>query len=77
MNSQNDFQALNHYRIIWGIILVMALLFCIPLSFHLIVYNLFGVKKIDGGFLFISRLCYWLILLITWMYVIKIEKQDF
>jgi membrane protease YdiL (CAAX protease family) len=73
MNIIENIEAPKKSVIVWGILLVLALLFAISTGFHRIAFP--GNQQISETSLIISRLLYWLTLLIIWQYAVKIEKQ--
>lgn len=58
-----------------GILFLLLLLFLFSLLGSQSVLNLFGLSKVNTTIFFISRLLYWLVLLLVWFYSIKVEKQ--
>ncbi|HLK30113.1 MAG TPA: type II CAAX endopeptidase family protein [Puia sp.] len=80
-NNQNqtdieeNVQRPDRFVIVWGIFLTMVLLLCLPVAVHLVAFKILGLNKANGTALFISRMCYWVILLIVALYSTKVEKQ--
>src|SRR5690242_3790358 len=58
-----------------GVILILALLFSISFGGKSLLTNTFGMTDNTGSVLFTTRIFYWLVLLLTWLYAFKIEKQ--
>ena len=58
-----------------GSISILLFLFIFPLFFSPGVLELFGVYRINGTLLFISRLLYWVGLALLYLYCVKVEKQ--
>jgi membrane protease YdiL (CAAX protease family) len=59
-----------------GIIAILFLLFLISLISLSPFLHLLGLSQINGTILFITRILYWLCLLLLWFYSTRIEKQD-
>jgi membrane protease YdiL (CAAX protease family) len=65
----------NRFILLSGIILTMVILFSISLAGSKPVLKLFSLTKVNGSLFFVSRLCYWIVLLLILIYTIKVEKQ--
>src|SRR5664279_895252 len=61
--------------ILTGIVSVLLLLFLLSFTNSSPFLHLMGLSKINGTIFFISRMLYWVCLLLVWLYSIKIEKQ--
>jgi membrane protease YdiL (CAAX protease family) len=59
-----------------GIMVMLLLLFLVSLLGSPVVFHQFGLSKINAGYFFVSRLLYWLCLIVVWRYSSKIEKQN-
>lgn len=58
-----------------GIIAVLLLLFLFSLLGNPLLLNILNLTKDNAAVLFISRLFYWFVLILLWLYAVKIEKQ--
>ena len=58
-----------------GIVSILLLLYAISLSGSPFFLRWFGISKINGTLFFITRMLYWLCVLLLWLYAIKVEKQ--
>jgi membrane protease YdiL (CAAX protease family) len=65
----------NYFTLV-GIFSILFLLFLLSLLGTSPLLNLFGLSKINATLLFISRILYWLSLVLLWLYSIKFEKQN-
>ena len=61
--------------LIVGSISILLLLFIISLSGQLRILHFGEAAKLNGTNFFISRILYWICLLLLWLYAVKIERQ--
>jgi len=73
VSTIDNIEAPKKTVMVWGILLVLAMLFAISAGFHRIAFP--GYQKISEPVLTASRVLYWLTLLIAWQYCFRIEKQ--
>ena len=66
----------ENYQMAVGMISILLFLFIFPLFFSPFVLQLFGLSKINGTLFFISRLLYWVGLVMLYLYCAKTEKQN-
>ncbi len=62
--------------ILEGVLLTIGFLLSISLGGRIFIASIFGITNDIGSILFISRIFYWLALLLTWLCALKLEKQN-
>jgi membrane protease YdiL (CAAX protease family) len=65
----------NRARILGGVLLVPFILAILTLFGGVGIQRLFGFKHLTVSYLMISRLLYWLFLLVVWLYATRVEGQ--
>jgi len=59
-----------------GVLLTVGFLFSISIGGRIFISSVFGITNDIGSILFISRIFYWLSLLLAWLCAFKLEKQN-
>lgn len=68
---------LNRRRVLQGVFLAVLLLALLTLFGGLGIRYLLGIKSFNKAFLLASRLQYWILLLVLWLFAARVEKQKF
>jgi CAAX protease family protein len=66
----------KHKLYLIGILSILVLLFLISLTGFPFFLNMLGLPAMTSTLFFISRMLYWLSLLLLWLYAIKVEKEN-